>query len=164
MWSAEGSAVLANARSLDVADPGPLAVRSNDDSWGGWFGTGSIQAQPREYAVSVPLWAEVALPDNARLEGKVVELKVRLQVTYPKYVEARRSNASETGCWWNTTTKVEEKVEVRVAPRAALRWHSFLSCLVGLGLLVLTAGSFVLGQLARHPCAAPLSAVALSSP
>jgi hypothetical protein len=132
-WSAKGTA------SAGIF--GSCAVTTNQDSWGGWSGTMRVRAS--EWSVRTKLWADVTLPDDAALAGKTVPVTVRLTVRYP---------VAKGSSWRDSEDQVEGKAEVRVAPKWAAQTYASLGLVGGLlGLVVLTAGSGLLGVTAQNP-------------
>jgi hypothetical protein len=157
LWRAEGTATLVDARSLELADPGPLPLNTNDDCWSGFLGLPStIHVRPNEYSVPLILWADITLPNDDKFTDKTIEVKIHLKVEYPKYVKPDKPAADGNECYLNNSQQVDAKVEVHLASHAGVRFHHFLGCIAGLGLVVLAAGSWMLGQLARAPLAMPL--------
>jgi hypothetical protein len=154
LWRAQGTAKVLNAKPLDVPDPGPLRTESNDDWWGGFLGVSGIRVRPDEHSVPLRLWADVTLPDNDKFANKSVEMKIHLKVEYPKLMSTKPAEDGSL-CYWNYDAESDWKVEAHLTSRSSSRFYHFLGGVGGVGLLILAAGSCVLGQLARNPVPAP---------
>lgn len=77
-WRGGGKAEIVNAADLGV--PSELKLTASQDNWGN-----SITLENNSPGgTPVFLWAMVELPDDARLAGKTVEIKMDLIATYPE--------------------------------------------------------------------------------
>ncbi len=78
-WRGVGKAVVANAAELGLINP-DLRIETKQDNWGQSISIGSKESKTSTNT----LWMRVLLPNDARLEGKTLKLKMALNVTYPK--------------------------------------------------------------------------------
>jgi hypothetical protein len=75
-WKADGRAELLNANELNR---GPeLKLSSKNDQWGKFIAPKKNEAHGQQR-----LWADIELPDDAKLAGRTLQIKMDLQVVYP---------------------------------------------------------------------------------
>jgi len=76
-WRATPTVVIENAGELGV-EPNAIQATSKDDAWGVQFRT---RSKPSEYTSK--LWADLQLPDDPKLAGQTLQLRIQMEVAYP---------------------------------------------------------------------------------
>ena len=99
-WSGEGAAAV-----LAPAEPAVLRVTSKQRDWGG-----TIRAKKSESNTSNTPWARVEFEDRAELAGRVLPVRVELNLRYPQAVSGKFANQTRT---------IASESEVRLAPARA---------------------------------------------
>jgi hypothetical protein len=87
-WHAGGRAEILNADDLGVARP--LQLTSNRSTWGD-----QINAEASEQERNDRLWGQLELPDDSKLAGQTLQIKMDLQVVYPKAKDKGFENTEE---------------------------------------------------------------------
>jgi hypothetical protein len=102
LWRADGSAVILNAANLGV--PADVKLDSKKDNWGGQI----KDVKPLEENQEEHLWAELTIPDGNQFEGQTLEVKMDLQVTYPKWQAAGYRDTKQTATHMTTIALASE--------------------------------------------------------
>jgi hypothetical protein len=72
------TARIANFAEFGIAEP-KIETSSSQDTWGQQF-----RVKSREKHTHPWIWATAKLPDDPKLEGKIVQLEIEMDVLYPK--------------------------------------------------------------------------------
>ena len=102
-WYGEGRAEILNADDLGV--PTELRLASCHDSWGEQI---KIEHEYDTHTVRY-LWAQVELPDDPQLGGKIVQIKMDLDITHPKWKPGGFENTKETATHTATVAVASER-------------------------------------------------------
>jgi hypothetical protein len=134
-WQGNATAEVLNAVEAGLTTP-QLRATSQADQWGQTIRIGSRESKTS----SKTLWVRITLPPDAQLEGKTLQVHMKLDVTYP---------ALQGNSWVPANGHFEYTTAVHLASAAAGRryrawwWGGFVG-----GVLLLTVSSFMLLRLA----------------
>jgi hypothetical protein len=102
LWRGAPKVTVQNPQDFGNRPPVIVAI-SNDASW-----PATVKIEAGRDRIRPQLWAKIAIPDEDRLAGKTLELKVDLEVSYPgldnKIVRDRRTNV-----WKDVNVKVSNE-------------------------------------------------------
>ncbi len=102
-WRGEGQAEILNADDLGV--PSDMKLVSSHDNWGEQI---RIEHEYEAHFVR-ELWARIELPDDPRLGGKTLQIKMELDITYPKWKPGGFENTKETATHTVTLAVASER-------------------------------------------------------
>jgi hypothetical protein len=102
LWRGTPKVTVQNPQDFGNQPPAIVAI-SNDATW-----PATVKIEAGRDRIRPQLWAKIAIPDEDRLAGKTLELKVDLEVSYPgldnKIVRDRRTNV-----WKDVNVKVSNE-------------------------------------------------------
>ena len=144
LWRGTPKVTVQNPQDFSNQPPAIAAV-SNDATW-----PAVVKIDPGRDRIRPQLWAKVTIPDEDRLAGKTLELKIDLEVAYPgidnKIVRDRRTNI-----WKEINVKVSNETLFGRIWQIPARWVGIFFGVLTLGFagLYLTALGRGLARLAE---------------
>ncbi len=108
-WKAEAHARVLNAEEVGLEDP-VLAAHSRQEAWDEY-----IRFSARERENRSTLWARVQLPEDPELSKQTLQVRVDLDVNYPRVVQEEE--------YKNASAKYSHTSELRLAWPLAARWY-----------------------------------------
>lgn len=105
-WTGMPQVAILNWESLGITGPMPmLAARSNQSNWAGTINIGSKESKTN----SPLLYAYVTFPNDERLIGKSLQLRINMNVRYPKLMSNSQYQDVMENYQYNTTVTLSKK-------------------------------------------------------
>lgn len=115
LWRGAAKVTVLNPQDFGNRPP-PIAAVSQDSTW-----QPNVKIEAGRDRIRPQLWAKVTIPDEDRIAGKTLDLKVDLEVSYPgldnKIVRDRRTNI-----WKDISVKVSNETLFGRIWQVPVRW------------------------------------------
>lgn len=138
-WRGLSKAQVVNAAEVGLPST-ELRTESKQDSWGNSISIGSKESKTSTNT----LWVRVFLPNDPRLEGKTLKLKMALNVSYPKLNGNSFDEVSEP---YSHTAEIRLSGAGAGSRYKAWWWGGFLG-----GVLLISISSIMLVRLSTGMC------------
>ncbi len=141
-WNASNIQVnVTNAAELALQPPlAPITAESSKDNWAGGISVSSKESKTRTQT----LYAKVKLPDDERLVGKRLQLRISMNVSYPQ-LQGSNQFVNQSGAYSHDVTLELSGRKAGAAYSSAILLGFFL----GAGLY--SIGGFILAIAAANP-------------
>lgn len=142
LWRGKPHVTVLNPQDFSNAPPA-IEATSNDSSW-----PMNVKINAGRDRIQPQLWAKIAIPNDDRLTGKTLELKIDLEVSYPgldnKFVRDRTTNI-----WKELTVRVSNETLFGRIWQVPIHWIGIAFGILTLafaGLYLVALGQGIVGQ------------------